>query len=198
MLIHQQLPGRGIPARDQRKSAMTTQPATKSLRLPAAGTYRIDDVRSRITYTCRHMFGLGKVRAEFSIASGLLEIAESLSEGRAVATIDVASFKSDNAKRDRDVKGPGLLDVAKFPRIEFRSTEVREDGRGAVLVGIVAMHGVDAPVELKVSAWEAQSRDRIHVLARADHLDRCSFGITGARGWVGRYFDLALDVLAVR
>ena len=177
---------------------MTTQPAAKSLSMPIAGTYRIDVVRSRITYTCRHMFGLGTVRAEFSIASGLLEIAESLTECRAAATIDAASFKSDNAKRDRDVKGPGLLDVAKFPRIEFASTEVREDGRGATLVGIVAMHGVDAAVEVAVSAWEAPAPDQIHVLARADHLDRCSFGIKGARGWVGRYFDLTLDVLAVR
>ena len=115
-----------------------------------------------------------------------------------MATIDAASFKSDNAKRDRDVKGPGLLDVADFPHIEFTSTEVRQDGRAVVLVGLVAMHGVDAAVEVPVSSWEAQAPDQIHVLARADHLDRCSFGITGARGWVGRYFDLALDVLAVR
>ncbi|MBT2536909.1 YceI family protein [Arthrobacter sp. ISL-69] len=177
---------------------MTTQPATKTLSLPTAGTYRIDGVRSRVTYTSRHMFGLGKVRAEFSTASGLLEIAESLSECRVLATIDAASFKSDNAKRDRDVKGPGLLDVAQFPRIEFTSTEVREDGRGAVLIGLVAMHGVDAAVEVVVSSWEVQAPDQIHVLARADHLDRCSFGITGARGWVGRYFDLALDISAAR
>lgn len=177
---------------------MTTQPATKTLSMPTAGAYRIDGVRSKVTYTSRHMFGLGKVRAEFSIASGRLDVAESLSECRAVATINAASFKSDNAKRDRDVKGPGLLDVADFPRIEFTSTEVRQDGRGVVLVGLVAMHGVDAAVEVAVSSWEAQAPDQIHVLAWADHLDRCSFGITGARGWVGRYFDLALDISAAR
>ena len=175
---------------------MTTQPATKTLSMPTAGTYRIDGSRSGITYTCRHMFGLGKVRADFSIASGHLEIAETLPECRAVATIDAASFTSDNAKRDSDVKGPRLLDVANFPRIEFISTGVREGSPGAVLVGVVAMHGVDAAVELKVSSWEAQGSDQIHVLARADRLDRYSFGITGAKGWVGRYFDLALDVVA--
>ncbi|MDQ0078953.1 YceI family protein [Arthrobacter oryzae] len=177
---------------------MTTQPATKTPSMPTAGTYRIDGVRSRVTYTSRHMFGLGKVRAEFSIASGRLDIAESLSECRAMATIDAASFKSDNAKRDRDVKGPGLLDVADFPRIEFTSTAVREDKRGMVLVGTVSMHGVVAPVQLPVSSWEAQNPDRIQVLARAGHLDRYSFGITGAKGWVGRYFDLDFEVVVVR
>jgi polyisoprenoid-binding protein YceI len=90
------------------------------------------------------------------------------------------------------------LDVASFPLIEFISTGVREDERGVVVVGTVAMHGVVAPVQLFISSWEAQNSDRIQVLARADHLDRYWFGITGAKGWVGRYFDLDFDVVVVR
>jgi polyisoprenoid-binding protein YceI len=177
---------------------MTSQPETKVLAIPSAGTYRIDGVRSAITYTSRHMFGLGKVRAKFSIASGRLEIGESLADCRVTAAIAAGSFTSDNAKRDSDVKGPGLLDVASFPLIEFTSTGVREDERGMVFVGTVAMHGVVAPVQLLVSSWEAQNPECIQVLARADHLDRYSFGITGAKGWVGRYFDLDFDVVVGR
>ncbi|MBT2547332.1 YceI family protein [Arthrobacter sp. ISL-65] len=177
---------------------MTSQPETAVLAIPSAGTYRIDGVRSAITYTGRHMFGLGTVRAKFSIASGQLEIGESLADCHVTATIAAASFTSGNAKRDGDVKGPGLLDVASFPHIEFASTGVREDERGMVLLGTVAMHGVVAPVQLPVSSWEAQNPDRIQVLARADHLDRYAFGITGAKGWVGRYFDLDFVVVVVR
>ncbi|WP_395398482.1 YceI family protein [Arthrobacter sp. UC242_113] len=177
---------------------MTSQPETKVLSIPSAGTYRIDGVRSGITYTSRHMFGLGKVRAKFSIASGRLEIGELLADCRATATIAAASFMSNNAKRDGDVRGPRLLDVASFPDIEFASTGVREDERGIVLVGTVAMHGVVTPVQLPVSSWEVRNPDRIQVLARADHLDRYSFGVTGAKGWVGRYFDLDFNVVVVR
>ncbi|MBT2531513.1 YceI family protein [Arthrobacter sp. ISL-48] len=177
---------------------MTIQPDTKVLTIPGAGTYRIDGVRSAITYTSLHMFGLGKVRAKFSIASGRLEIGESLADCHVSATIAADSFTSDNPKRDRDVKAPGLLDVASFPQIEFTSTEVREDKRGIVLLGTVVMHGVLAPVQLPVSSWVARNSGRIQVLARADHLDRYSFGITGAKGWVGRYFDLDFDVEVVR
>ena len=177
---------------------MTSQPDTKVLALPNAGSYRIDSVSSAITYTSRHMFGLGKVHARFSITSGRLEIGESLADSQASATIAAGSFASDNAKRDSDVKGPGLLDVASFPLIEFTSTVAREDNLGIVLVGAVAMRGVAAPVQLLVLSWEAHSSDRIQVRARADHLDRYLFGITAAKGWVGRYFDLDLDVVAVR
>jgi hypothetical protein len=37
---------------------------------------------------------------------------------------------------------------------------------------------------------------RVH--ARAEHLDRHAFGITGSRGMVGRYLDLDFDLLAER
>lgn len=177
---------------------MTSQPETKILAIPNAGTYRIDSVSSAVTYTSRHLFGLGKVHAKFNIASGKLEIGGSLADSKAIATIPAGSFASDNAKRDRDVKGPGLLDVASFPLIEFTSTGARKDERGIVLIGAVGMHGVTVPVQLLVSSWQACSSERIQVLARADHLDRYMFGITGAKGWVGRYFDLDLDVVAVR
>lgn len=177
---------------------MTSQPATKVPALPGAGTYRIDSGLSAITYTSRHMFGLGKVHAGFSVASGQLEMGELPADCQVRATIAAGSFTSGNARRDHDVKGPGLLDAAVFPLIEFTSTEMREDELGMVLVGSVAMHGVTVPVQLIVSTWKAPGPDRIQVLARAEHLDRYLFGITGAKGWVGRYFDLDFSVAAKR
>ena len=176
---------------------MTSQPSTAVLSIPCAGAYLIDSQNSTITFTSRHMFGLGTVRAGFSILSGQLGIGQSLDQCRASASIGAASFSSDNEKRDLDVQGPGLLDVARFPQIEFTSTGVRHGGGGVVLVGTVAMHGLVAPVQVRVYFWEARTSDQIHVLARAEHLDRFAFGVTGSRGWVGRYFDLAFDVVAV-
>lgn len=177
---------------------MASQHETKILAIPVAGIYRIDTGASAITYTSRHIFGLGKVHAKFTVTSGPLEIGESLAESQAIATIAAGSFASDNAKRDSDVKGPALLDVTTFPLIEFTSTRAREGENGIVLVGAVAMRGVSTPVQLLVLSWEAYGSDRIRVRARVHHLDRYLFGITGAKGWVGRYFDLDLDVVAVQ
>ena len=177
---------------------MTTQSVTDVPTLPDAGTYRVDPHRSSVTYACRHMFGLGRVRGDFTISSGLLNVSSTLAGSSASATIDAASFDSANERRDRDVKGRGLLDVAAFPTIAFSSTGIREDGRAILLAGIVAMHGVEAAVELTVLSWEAPAPGQIRVTARPHHLDRYSFGIKGSRGFVGRYFDLAFQVVAVR
>lgn len=177
---------------------MTTQPAVQVITLPDAGTYRVDPERSNVTYACRHMFGLGKVRAGFTISSGVLDVSTTLAGSSASATIDAASFHSANERRDRDVKGRGLLDVAAFPTIAFSSTGIREDGGATIFAGIVAMHAVEAAVEVTVLSWEAPEPGLVRVTARASHLDRYSFGITGSRGFVGRYFDLAFQVVAVR
>jgi polyisoprenoid-binding protein YceI len=176
---------------------MTSQSAIEVLAIPDAAIYRIDSELSSVTYASRHMFGLGKVHANFRLVSGLLEVGLSLLESTASATIDAASFSSDSARRDADVKSSGLLDVAHYPRIEFTSTDLRAGGRGIVMAGIVAMHGVETAVEVAVVSWEAPTSDKLRVLARATHLDRYAFGITGSKGLVGRYFDLELDVVAV-
>ena len=177
---------------------MTTQSVTDLPTLPDAGTYRVDPQRSSVTYACRHMFGLGTVSADFTLSSGLLNVSSTLAGSSASATIDAASFDSANERRDRDVKGRGLLDVAAFPTIAFSSTGIREDGGAILLAGIVAMHGVEAAVELTVLSWESPAPGQIRVTARAEHLDRYLFGVTGARGFVGRYIDLAFQVVAVR
>jgi len=44
--------------------------ATSDVQLPAVGTYRIDPSTSTITFTTRHMFGLGAVKGSFDLNSG--------------------------------------------------------------------------------------------------------------------------------
>jgi polyisoprenoid-binding protein YceI len=188
---------RGIRAKPK-ESAMTAQPATHISKLPETGEYRIDPERSRVTYASRHMFGLGRVSAEFRISSGRLDVSPALAECRARATIDAASFASGNRRRDQDVKGHSLLDVGAFQRIEFFSTGLKEEDGSVVLAGVVAMHNVETAVQVKVLSWESPATGVIHMAAQARHLDRHSFGITGSWGLVGRYFDLAFRIVAAR
>lgn len=175
---------------------MLDQASMAAIALPAAGAYRIDVDHSAITYSSRHMFGMGKVHANFTITSGQLDVAEALAGCRVAASVDAASFSSEIPRRDRDVKAAGFLDVAVYPAITFSSTAVHWD-EGKVLVdGAVTAHGVTADATVAVTSLETVG-GVVHVHARADHLDRYDFGITGAKGWAGRYFDLVFDVVAV-
>jgi len=160
-------------------------------------TYRLDPERSTVTYTGKHLFGLGTVHATFRVTSGELRIGEPVTESSASALVDAASFSSGNAKRDRDVRSRGLLDVERFPDIRFSSTAVRASRDDLFVNGTVTAHGRTVPVTLVVTSV-CDDDGAIHVQGRATHLDRHDFGVTGSTGMVGRFLDLDLDVVAVR
>jgi polyisoprenoid-binding protein YceI len=174
--------------------------ATTAVRveLPAQGRYRIDPARSVVGYSGKHLFGLGTVHATFAIREGDLQVAETADASTASVTIDAASFASGNARRDRDVAAGGLLDVVRHPDIRFRSTGLRQADDGWHLAGTVTAHGQTVPVELTVDRVEPDGEGTVRLHARAEHLDRYAFGVTGSRGMVGRYLDLDLAVVAVQ
>jgi polyisoprenoid-binding protein YceI len=90
-----------------------------------------------------------------------------------------------------------LLDCATYPEISFASRGLGKDGDHWVLSGTVTAHGRAVPVDVVIDRMVPEANGmRVH--ARADHLDRHAFGITGSKGMVGRYLDLDFDVLAER
>ncbi len=163
---------------------------------PAAGTYAVDPQRSTIAYSGRHLFGLAAVHATFTISSGQVRITGPVTGSTVTATIDAASFHSTSAKRDSDVRSARFLDAEQYPDISFRSRGLTPDGDRWRLAGTVTAHGTEVPVDVVVDRVAHEGAGlRLH--ARAEHLDRYAFGITGGKGMAGRYLDLDLDVLAV-
>ncbi len=177
------------------EAAMTAQHAT-SVQAPPAGTYRIDPQRSQVSYAGRHMFGLGAVHATFAIRVGELRVTEPFTGSSVVVTVEAGSFRSNSAKRDKDVRSASLLDVAAHPDITFRSEALRRDGDTWRVTGIVTAHGTAVPVEVVVDQMALEAGG-VRVHGRANHLDRFAFGVTNGKGMVGRYLDLDLDVFAV-
>jgi polyisoprenoid-binding protein YceI len=161
----------------------------------APGTYRLDPAKSQVHYSGKHMFGLGTVRATFTIEGGELRIGEPLAASSIAVTVDAASFSSGNTKRDKDVCSAGLLDVAEHPVITFASDTVQQAGDTLLVTGTVTAHGHTVEVDVHIDRITDEGTGiRLH--GRAEHLDRTDFGITGSRGMVGRYLDLELDAFA--
>ncbi len=66
-------------------------------------------------------------------------------------TADINSINTDNDYRDKDLKGPGFFDVAKFPTLSFKSTSfTKVDSKNFKLKGNLTIHGITKPVELDV------------------------------------------------
>jgi polyisoprenoid-binding protein YceI len=169
--------------------------STTPVEVPAAGTYAIDPTKSKVEYSSRHMFGLGVVHATFSIVSGTVTITDPPAGSHVQVILDPSSFTSNNAKRDKDVRSASLLDVAAYPDITFESQGLRQNGDQWQLSGTVTAHGHGVPVEVMINRLTSESGG-VRIQARATHLDRYSFGITGSKGMVGRYLDLDLDAYA--
>jgi len=174
---------------------MTEHTPAPSIEGLSPGRYRLEPTQSQVRYSSKHMFGLGTVHAVFSIQEGELRVGDPLTASSVTVTVAAASFTSNSAKRDKDVRSAGLLNVDTYPDITFASHSLQPTSDGWLVHGAVTAHGQTVPVDVRIDRLTHEP-DGIRVHGQAQHLDRTTFGITGSRGMVGRYFDLDLDVLA--
>ncbi len=149
----------------------------------AAETWEMDTVHSSINFWVRHLM-VSKVRGRFTRWSGQLQFDEQNPAASHVEVeIDSASIDTREEQRDNHLRSPDFLDVAKFPKLTFRSRAVRSAGKGRYQVeGDLTMHGVTQPITLDVEHG-GQSKDpwgaeRTGFSANAS-LNRKDFGL----GW---------------
>jgi polyisoprenoid-binding protein YceI len=172
--------------------------ATATVQIPATGTYQIDTAGSSVSFTTRHMFGLGAVKGTFGVLSGEVTIANPVTASTARAVIDAASFSGGHPQRDKDVKSANFLHVQEHPHITFESSELVRDGDGWVLRGQLTVRGHSAPVDLALAVTESRgSRDGL-TLRATTRIDRYAFGLTKKKGLAARYLDLEIAAQASR
>ncbi len=163
---------------------------------PPPGRYALDPVRTTVRADVKAMFGLFTVHGTFRLASGQVIIAAEPGDCSVRATLDAASYVSGNAKRDADVRSPGLLDARGFPDVIFTGRGARPDGAGWVLTGSVTAHGTPVPAQVTILAVrpgeEAAGSVRFQATAR---LDRTSFGVTRKKGMVGRMVTVVIEAV---
>ena len=172
---------------------MQIQPAVL-VTTPQPGHYAIDPGRSRVTFTTRHLFGLGRVRGSFDIRGGTADVADPIAASTIYAEIEAASFRTKNPARDGSVLSRRFLDPAGHPLMSFRSGRI-EPGAQAV-TGTLTVRGTTRPVSLTITGCEV-SRGSFTARATA-RIDRTEFGITAARGLAARYLNLTVEVQCTR
>jgi polyisoprenoid-binding protein YceI len=116
-----------------------------------AGTWEIDPVHSYIGFAARHLM-VSKVRGHFTKFEGqIVTVAASPLSSSATATIDASSFNTGTDQRDSDVKSENFLDVARYPAITYRTTQIREErGEDIFADGELTIKGVTKPITLAV------------------------------------------------
>jgi len=118
---------------------------------PPAGSYKLDKSHASLVLRASHM-GFSTYTTRFSrFDADLAFDPRNLPASKVVATIDAASFEMDFAPQMcLDImKGPQMLDIAKFPQIVFKSEGIRMTGAKSMEIsGTLTLHGVTRPTVL--------------------------------------------------
>jgi polyisoprenoid-binding protein YceI len=100
------------------------------------------------------------------------------------------------AKRDEHVQGETLLDVARFPSMEFVSTEVARTTRGWEIRGLLTVHGEVAPAVLAVTS--ARQEGALVQVVASTRVDRRTFGVTRMRAAASARLDVTIKAVGRR
>jgi polyisoprenoid-binding protein YceI len=94
-------------------------------------------------------------RGKFTKSSGTVTLDRAAKTGTVEVTVDPASVQTGNIKLDDHLKTDEFFDVAKYPAVTYKGTNIRFDGDKPVeVVGNLTMHGVTKPLNLKIESFK--------------------------------------------
>ncbi len=183
-----------------------------ALSIPAfarADNWQIDPMHTNVGFTVRHMM-ISNVKGDFEKTSGTITSAGEVPATVAIeATIDASSINTRVEMRDKHLKSPEFLDVAKFPTITFKSTKIESAGPAKWKVtGNLTLHGVMKEVVLDVDGPTAPVQDPFGNMrsgaSATTKINRKDFGVTYNKALetggvlVGDEVAITIDVEAIK
>ncbi len=177
-----------------------------TLALAAPSSWTVDASHSQVGFAVKHLV-VSTVRGEFRTYQGKVVLDDAdVTQSSVNAVVDASSVDTRVPDRDRHLRSPEFLDVAKYPSITFRSTRVVRAGQdGLKVTGDLTLHGVTRPVVFDVTATpevkglHGETRRAFSATARVNRRD---FGLTwnklvDAGPVVGDEVTVTLDLEAV-
>lgn len=172
-------------------------------------TWKIDPTHTSVDFSVKHMM-ITTVKGRFGEVDGVVSTGP---EGERAVEVRIAAASIDTraAQRDDHLRSADFLDVATYPELTFRSTNVEGDfaeaGDRFKLPGELTIRGVTKPVVLDAT-YEGRGRDpwggeRLSFNATT-RIDRRDFGLVWNQGLetggvlVGNEVTVNLDVQLVK
>jgi polyisoprenoid-binding protein YceI len=118
------------------------------------GNWQLDPYHTQVEFAAKHL-AMMTVRGYFDDVTTVADIDPEHPEAASVeATISVASLRTNNAMRDKDVLSSNFLEVEKYPLITFKSTGVQAAGPDHyTLTGDLTIKGNTRSVSLDVTKY---------------------------------------------
>nr|WP_118178513.1 YceI family protein [Paraburkholderia phosphatilytica] len=156
--------------------------AGMSMSAMAADVYQLDPSHTYPSFEADHLGGVSIWRGKFTKSSGTVTLDRAAKTGTVDVTVDPASVDTGNPKLDEHLKTDAFFDVAKYPTVTYKGTDIKFDGDKPVeVIGTLTMHGVTKPVNLKIESFKCimhpmLKREDCGVEASAE-FNRADFGM---------------------
>lgn len=148
-----------------------------------ADDWKIDTSHSSANFSVKHMM-VSNVRGRFPKVTGAAKYdGKKVKSIEVKAIIDASSVNTDNAKRDKHLRGKDFFHVEKFPKMKFVSKKVVKGKKGKFkMIGDLTIHGVTKEVTLDVDGPSpvvkgAFGKTRVGASASTT-INRKDFGLT--------------------
>lgn len=177
--------------------------------VPTRPAWSIDPAHSLVRFSIRHMV-VATVHGRFDGPRGVIRYDRYRPWNTEVeAEIDPASIDTGITRRDDHLRSADFFDVATYPTVSFRSTEVRPANAARndhwFLTGDLMMRGVTHPVELDVRKVDPPGRLYLDVLRlrATTTIDRRDFGmehlpVEGSGLVIGTDVRITINIKAVK
>lgn len=115
-----------------------------------AQTFELDNEHTSLVFAVSHS-GLSYTYGRFNKCSGQITIGEEEEDQSFLFTIDAKSIDTNSRLRDDHLKGPEFFDVRAFPKIEFRSVKLSNEGDDFTAEGTLEMHGAKKDITIQMT-----------------------------------------------
>jgi polyisoprenoid-binding protein YceI len=120
----------------------------------AQESYRVDPLHTTTTFSVIHL-GLSQQRGSFGKTTGMVTIDRAAKKGSIDVAIDASTVTSGSTSRETLLRGEDYFDVAQYPMITFKSSDLKFQGDSVVgAEGQLTMRGITKPVSLTVADFK--------------------------------------------
>jgi polyisoprenoid-binding protein YceI len=157
--------------------------------------YDIDKKNSTVAFT--YQFQGDRVTGSFPDFSADLNLDFDNPNGSNISVLlKTKSAKGGFVFATNIMRGPEILDVARFPNIRFTSTKLQANGKKAKISGNITVKGVTRPIILTAQLFRQPGtnegqHDKL-IIKISGQINRTDFGIVGYPSYVGDILEIAV------
>lgn len=166
-----------------------------------ADSYTLDPNHTYPNFTINHL-GFSTMHGRFDTSSGSLTMDRGKGTGSLDVVVDMASVSTGMKKRDDHLRSPDFFNVAEFPQMTFKSTDVKFEGKGARVTGDLTIKGVTRKVTLDVDSINCGvhpfNKKEVCGFGATTRIKRSDFGIKYGLPAIGDEVSITLEAEAVK